>query len=114
VVKSGVDGRYGRRVVIDHGDGLLTLYAHASKLLVEEGDQVRVGQEIAEVGRSGNAHGTHLHFEVRRDGRAVNPLPYLKTGDLQASLAGPELHHTTAKRSSRNKTSIKPATSPPH
>ena len=125
VVKAGVDGRYGRRVVLDHGDGLLTLYAHASKLLVEEGDQVRAGQEIAEVGRSGNARGSHLHFEVRRDGRAVNPLPYLKAGDLQASVASSDLHHATPKKPARTKpaatkpaaakpAAAKPATSKPH
>jgi LysM repeat protein len=106
VVKAGIDGRYGRRVVLDHGDGLFTLYAHASKLLVQEGDQVRAGEEIAEVGHSGNAHGTHLHFEVRRDGRAVNPLPYLKAGDLQASVAGTAARPVATKKKS---THAKPA-----
>jgi murein DD-endopeptidase MepM/ murein hydrolase activator NlpD len=105
VLKAGIDGRYGRRIVLEHGDGLFTLYAHASKLLVREGDQVRVGQEIAAVGRSGNAHGTHLHFEVRRDGRAVNPIPYLKTSDLQASLAGSGVRSTAAKKKT---TRVKP------
>ena len=109
VVKAGMDGRYGRRVVLDHGDGLFTLYAHASKLLVHEGDEVRVGQEIAEVGHSGNAHGTHLHFEVRRDGRAVNPLPYLKGGDLQASVAA-GVRPASAKKSTRAKPAAQPTT----
>src|SRR5262245_15676416 len=78
VVRSGDEGKYGKTVVIDHGGGVSTLYAHASKLLVSEGDSVEQGEAIAEVGATGNAHGTHLHFEVRRDGRPVDPLPYLK------------------------------------
>jgi murein DD-endopeptidase MepM/ murein hydrolase activator NlpD len=78
VVHSGSEGKYGKTVVIDHGGGLSTLYAHASRLLVTEGDAVEQGEAIAEVGATGNAHGTHLHFEVRRDGRPVDPLPYLK------------------------------------
>jgi murein DD-endopeptidase MepM/ murein hydrolase activator NlpD len=82
VVSAGTDGPYGRRVEIDHGDGIVTLYAHADRLLVHTGDQVRAGQRIAEVGRSGNARGTHLHFEVRRQGRAVDPLPYLRDDGL--------------------------------
>jgi murein DD-endopeptidase MepM/ murein hydrolase activator NlpD len=77
VVESGPDGPYGRRVIIDHGDGWTTLYAHAERLLVKEGETVHVGQRIAVVGRSGNARGTHLHFEVRHDGRTVNPSGYL-------------------------------------
>jgi murein DD-endopeptidase MepM/ murein hydrolase activator NlpD len=78
VVRSGSEGNYGKTVVIDHGGGLSTLYAHASRLLVNEGETVEQGEAIAEVGATGNAHGTHLHFEVRRDGQPVDPLPYLK------------------------------------
>jgi len=78
VIRAGSAGSYGRMVVLDHGDGLLTLYAHASRLLVQAGDHVRTGTEIAEVGGTGNARGTHLHFEVRRRDRAVNPLPFLR------------------------------------
>jgi murein DD-endopeptidase MepM/ murein hydrolase activator NlpD len=77
VVEAGLDGPYGRRVVIDHGDGWTTLYAHAERLLVHAGDSVHVGQRIALVGRSGNARGTHLHFEVRHEGHTVNPAGYL-------------------------------------
>ena len=80
VVHSGSEGKYGKTVVIDHGNGVTTLYAHASRLLVREGDEVEQGQTIAEVGATGNARGTHLHFEVRRDGRPVDPIPYLKPG----------------------------------
>ncbi|HET8948292.1 MAG TPA: M23 family metallopeptidase, partial [Candidatus Polarisedimenticolia bacterium] len=82
VVFAGTHGDYGRTVVIDHGDGLRTVYAHASILKVQEGDPVRIGETIAEVGHSGNARGSHLHFEVRRDGRPVNPIPFLRSPDL--------------------------------
>jgi biotin carboxyl carrier protein len=80
VVRAGSEGKYGKTVVIDHGDGVSTLYAHASRLLVRAGDAVEKGEAIAEVGATGNAHGTHLHFEVRKDGRPVDPLPYLEPG----------------------------------
>jgi murein DD-endopeptidase MepM/ murein hydrolase activator NlpD len=82
VVASGSEGKYGRTVVIDHGSGLTTLYAHASRLLVHEGDRVGQGDAIAEVGASGNAHGSHLHFEVRRNGHPVDPTPYLRSGNV--------------------------------
>jgi murein DD-endopeptidase MepM/ murein hydrolase activator NlpD len=85
VVHSGSEGKYGKTIVIDHGDGVTTLYAHASRLLVREGDRVDRGESIAEVGATGNAHGTHLHFEVRRDGHPVDPLPYLRPEMLGAA-----------------------------
>ena len=64
-------------VIIDHGDGLTTLYAHASRLLVGPDEWVSTGEPVAEVGDTGNARGAHLHFEVRRNNRPVNPLPLL-------------------------------------
>ena len=79
VARAGTGRGYGKLVVIEHGNGLSTLYAHASRLLVRAGDRVGAGDPIAEVGRTGNARGAHLHFEVRRDGRAVDPLPLLNT-----------------------------------
>lgn len=82
VTVSGNEGKYGKTVVIDHGSGLTTLYAHASRLLVDEGDRVEQGEAIAEVGATGNAHGSHLHFEVRRDGHPVDPTPYLRSGGV--------------------------------
>jgi murein DD-endopeptidase MepM/ murein hydrolase activator NlpD len=78
VARAGRDGRYGNAVLIEHGDGLTTFYAHASKLLVRDGERVERGQTIAEVGRSGNARGSHLHFEARRNGKALNPLRLLR------------------------------------
>ena len=69
---------YGKTVIIEHGDSFSTLYAHNSKLLVGEGEWVDVGQAIARIGRTGNASAYHCHFEIRRRGVAVNPLPYLQ------------------------------------
>jgi murein DD-endopeptidase MepM/ murein hydrolase activator NlpD len=68
---------YGFTVIIDHGSGFRTLYAHLHDFLVRVGDFVEQGQVIAHVGSSGNASGPHLHFEVRRNNQSVNPLPYL-------------------------------------
>ena len=69
---------YGRAVIVDHGGGLTTLYGHASKLLARTGQVVEQGQLIALVGCTGRCTGSHLHFEVRINRRAVNPLPYLR------------------------------------
>ncbi len=72
---SGLVG-YGRLIIIKHNENLLSAYGHNSKLLVSEGDQVRAGQQIAEMGSSGTNR-TGLYFEVRKDGKPVNPLSYL-------------------------------------
>ena len=68
---------YGTMVVVDHGDGVQTLYAHAKDVLVAKGDSVRRGQPIALLGRTGNATTEHCHFELRMENRAVDPMPYL-------------------------------------
>jgi murein DD-endopeptidase MepM/ murein hydrolase activator NlpD len=68
---------YGRTIVIDHGDGFHSLYAHNDRLLVEVGQKVDRGQPIALVGRTGNATGDHCHFEIRREAIPVDPLLYL-------------------------------------
>ena len=70
--------QYGNMVEIDHGNDLVTRYAHASKLLVKVGDVVLRGSKIAEVGNSGRSTGTHLHFEVRYKGVAQNPARFLR------------------------------------
>ena len=77
VVSSGWMGGYGNAIIIDHGGGISTLYAHNSELLVEEGARVRKGQTISRVGSTGYSTGPHLHFEVRENGTPVSPMSYL-------------------------------------
>jgi murein DD-endopeptidase MepM/ murein hydrolase activator NlpD len=77
VIVAGYKGAYGRTVVVDHGDGLATLYGHASKLLVRVGDVVLPQQPIALVGSTGRSTGPHLHFEVIRNGSRVEPRQFL-------------------------------------
>ena len=77
VIYSGWLGGYGNLVVVDHGNGLSTAYAHASSLLVSVGQQVAQGETVSLVGSTGNSSGPHLHFEVRVNGQAVDPLFYL-------------------------------------
>ena len=71
------EGEYGKHLDITNND-VLTRYAHCSKLLVKEGQKVKKGQKIAEVGSTGNSTGPHLHFEIRRDNRTINPEAILK------------------------------------
>lgn len=77
VITAGWAGGYGNLVVIDHGGGIATAYGHNSKLLVASGQQVAQGQIVALSGSTGHSTGPHVHFEVRVNGAAVNPLPYL-------------------------------------
>lgn len=85
-VRAMADGRvrvagrmsgFGNVVVIDHGRGIETLYAHLASIAVAKGDEVDGRQVIGRVGRTGNARGAHLHFEVRRGGRPQDPVPLL-------------------------------------
>lgn len=76
VVKATYSSSYGNYVIIAHGGGLTTVYAHASRLMVHAGQRVRRGQHIANVGSTGLAKGPHLHWEVYRNGVAVNPLGF--------------------------------------
>ncbi len=78
VSHAGVDGGYGRLIEITHGNGYVTRYAHNAKLLVEPGQTVKRGDPIALMGSTGRSTGTHLHFEVLRDGRPVNPLSFVR------------------------------------
>lgn len=80
VVASEAHPTYGQMIDIDHGNQIVTRYAHAQKLLVKQGDIVKQGQVIAEVGSTGRSTGPHLHFEVRVDGEAVDPRKYLDYG----------------------------------
>ncbi|MEV0842021.1 peptidoglycan DD-metalloendopeptidase family protein [Actinocatenispora sera] len=75
---AGTYGGYGRAVGIENGQGVATVYGHNSKVLVHDGQWVRAGQVIALSGNTGDSHGPHLHFEMRRHGVPFNPLPYLK------------------------------------
>jgi murein DD-endopeptidase MepM/ murein hydrolase activator NlpD len=77
VVFSGRQSGYGKIVQIRHANGLETLYAHNASNLVAEGELVRKGQVIAKLGSSGRSTGPHVHFEVRRNGEAVDPMRYL-------------------------------------
>jgi murein DD-endopeptidase MepM/ murein hydrolase activator NlpD len=75
---SGWQDGYGNLVIIDHGNGLKTYYGHNSKLLVKVGQTVDTSAIIAKSGNTGRSTGPHIHFEVRKNGNPVNPLPYLK------------------------------------
>lgn len=77
VVETGWNGGYGNCILIDHGNGLKTGYAHLSKIYVRKGQKVRTGEKIGAVGSSGNSTGPHLHFEVIKYGQVKNPLNYL-------------------------------------
>ena len=74
-------GGYGNLVEIDHGRGITTRYGHMSAVLVHAGDHVTRGQQIGRMGSTGRSTGNHLHYEVRIDGRAVNPIPFMKSTD---------------------------------
>ena len=77
VIEAGYHWSYGNYVRIDHGGGLVTLYAHCSKLLVRRGESVKQGQVIAKVGNTGYSFGAHLHFQVIQNGTSVSPWKYL-------------------------------------
>ncbi|VXC80687.1 M23 family metallopeptidase [Sphingomonas sp. AX6] len=81
VSRSQRAGAYGLLVEVNHGKGIQTRYAHLSKMLVDANTRVRRGQLIGLMGSTGRSTGPHLHYEVRIDGRAVNPTPYIQAGD---------------------------------
>jgi murein DD-endopeptidase MepM/ murein hydrolase activator NlpD len=77
VVRAGWWAGYGKVVVVDHGNGMETRYGHMSRFHVKAGDTVRQGQVIGGMGSTGRSTGTHLHFEIRLDGRPLDPQPFL-------------------------------------
>ena len=80
VVKAGRSGGYGRLIEIDHGNGVRTRYAHLKKIRVSVGQRVDVGTRIGDVGSSGRSTGPHLHYEIRKNGKAIDPMRFLRTG----------------------------------
>jgi murein DD-endopeptidase MepM/ murein hydrolase activator NlpD len=82
VIRAGWNsGGYGNLVELDHGRGITTRYGHMSAILVKAGDHVKRGEQIGRMGSTGRSTGNHLHYEVRIDGRAVNPIPFMKSTD---------------------------------
>ena len=88
---------YGRMVLIDHGYGLTTLYGHTSKALVKAGDHVSRGQVIAYMGTTGRSTGAHLHYEVWRNGKPVNPMIFLKVRSGRELLASAQASPATGR-----------------
>ena len=79
-------GGYGNLVEIDHGRGIVTRYGHMSAILVADGQHITRGQQIGRVGSTGRSTGNHLHYEVRIDGKAVNPIPFMKSTDYVVAM----------------------------
>lgn len=81
ITKAGWMGGYGKTIEITHGNGLMTRYAHMSRLEANVGQKVERGAQIGRMGSTGRSTGTHLHFEVRNNGRAINPHKFLKANN---------------------------------
>ncbi|MCH8617339.1 M23 family metallopeptidase [Sphingomonas sp. SM33] len=80
------NGGYGNLIEVDHGRGIATRYGHLSQVLVHAGDRITRGQLIARMGSTGRSTGSHLHYEVRIDGRPVNPIPFMKSTDYLVAM----------------------------
>ncbi len=87
VIEAGYNGGYGRMVEIDHGNGISTRYAHLSSIQVSEGDTIRAGQVLGAVGSTGRSTGPHLHYEVRIDDDATDPMRFLRASRLMTASA---------------------------
>ena len=84
IVKAEMTPAYGNMVIIDHGGGVQTLYAHGSEILVQVGQEVEASTPVLKVGSTGYSTGPHAHFEIRINGQTVNPMEYLlKQDELQ-------------------------------
>ncbi len=86
VIAAGWEGGYGNMVDIDHGNGIVTRYGHLSAIKVKVGESVKTGQLIGRVGSTGRSTGTHLHYEIRVNGRAIDPMTYIVPGREMARL----------------------------
>ncbi|MBQ9297792.1 MAG: M23 family metallopeptidase [Clostridia bacterium] len=78
VIKAGWNNAYGNMVIVDHGGGVSTLYAHGSEILVEIGQEVQKGEPVLKVGSTGYSTGPHAHFEIRINGEYVDPMNFVK------------------------------------
>jgi murein DD-endopeptidase MepM/ murein hydrolase activator NlpD len=87
VARAEWEGGYGNLVEINHGNGLETRYGHLSRLIAQPNERVRRGQLIGLMGSTGRSTGSHLHYEVRIAGNAVNPLPYIEGTNYELALA---------------------------
>jgi murein DD-endopeptidase MepM/ murein hydrolase activator NlpD len=88
VVEAGpTSGGYGRLVVVDHGGGYQTFYAHLSRVFVQVGQELRCGETVGALGMSGRVTAPHLHYEVRHDGIAINPYNFMKQGSALETAA---------------------------
>lgn len=83
VISAEYDRSYGYNVVIRHANGLQTRYAHLRKILTKKGQKVQQGEEIGLLGSTGKSTGPHLHYEIIKDGKAIDPMPYLQTARLE-------------------------------
>ena len=79
VIKTGVDSRYGLYIDVDHQNGYRTRFGHLSTILVKKGMELQRGDIIGQVGMTGRANGYHLHYEIQKDGRRVNPIKYIRS-----------------------------------
>lgn len=81
VIKATYSNSYGNMVMIDHGNGIVTLYAHGSEILVKTNQVVSQGQPVLKVGSTGYSTGSHAHFEVRINGNYTDPMNYFEGGN---------------------------------
>lgn len=95
VTKAGYNSAYGNMVIIDHGGGVSTLYAHGSEILVQVGQTVKRGEVVLKVGSTGYSTGPHAHFEVRLNGVVTDPMPYITNGLVPETQTNTEKQNTT-------------------
>lgn len=99
VTKAGYNSAYGNMVIVDHGGGISTLYAHGSEILVQVGQIVKRGESVLKVGSTGYSTGPHAHFEVRINGIVTDPMPYITTGLVPGTQTEQDNQNTTESES---------------